>query len=47
MIKKKAISLSADDNYLKEFDARVDSQREQVKIKLQDAIEENDSDENC
>ena len=41
--KEKSISLSADENYIKEFDARVDAQREQVKIKLQDAIEENDS----
>ena len=40
---QKTISLSSDENYLKEFDARVDAQREQVKIKLQDAIEENDS----
>tara|TARA_R100000278_G_scaffold35068_2_gene31561 strand:+ start:8071 stop:9078 length:1008 start_codon:yes stop_codon:yes gene_type:complete len=34
---------SADEQYLKEFDARVDSQREQVKIKLKDAIESNDA----
>ncbi len=31
------------DNYLKEFDARVDAQREQVKNNLQLAIENNDS----
>lgn len=35
---------SADEQYLKEFDARVDSQREQVKQKLKDAIEANDAD---
>ena len=35
---------SADEQYLKEFDARVDSQREQVKQKLKDAIESNDAD---
>tara|TARA_R100001126_G_C4863337_1_gene168708 strand:+ start:36 stop:980 length:945 start_codon:yes stop_codon:yes gene_type:complete len=39
----KKTSLSSDESYLKEFDARVDAQREQVKIKLQDAIEQNDS----
>jgi hypothetical protein len=33
---------TADTNYLKEFDARVDAQREQVKIKLKAAIEAND-----
>ena len=33
---------TADGNYLKEFDARVDAQREQVKIKLKAAIEAND-----
>jgi hypothetical protein len=33
---------TADNNYLKEFDARVDAQREQVKIKLKAAIEAND-----
>jgi len=33
---------TADNNYLKEFDARVDAQREQVKIKLRAAIEAND-----
>jgi len=33
---------TADNNYLKEFDARVDAQREQVKIKLKSAIEAND-----
>jgi hypothetical protein len=33
---------TADSNYLKEFDARVDAQREQVKIKLKAAIEAND-----
>jgi hypothetical protein len=33
---------TADGNYLKEFDARVDAQREQVKIKLKSAIEAND-----
>ena len=36
-------SLSADESYIKEYDARVDAQREQVRIKLQDAIEANDS----
>ena len=35
---------STDEKYLKEFDARVDAQREQVKKKLKDAIENNDSD---
>jgi hypothetical protein len=30
------------ENYLKEFEARVDAQREQVKIKLKAAIEAND-----
>jgi len=34
---------STDEKYLKEFDARVDSQREQVKKKLKDAIESNDA----
>jgi len=34
---------TADEQYLKEFDARVDSQREQVKSKLKDAIEANDA----
>jgi len=34
----------SDDNYLKEFDARVDSQREQVKNKLKEAIEAQNSD---
>ena len=33
---------TADSNYLKEFDARVDAQREQVKNKLKAAIEAND-----
>jgi len=33
-----------EEEYLKEFDARVDAQREQVKIKLRDAIENNDAD---
>jgi hypothetical protein len=33
---------TADGNYLKEFDARVNAQREQVKIKLKAAIEAND-----
>ena len=33
-----------DDNYLKEFDARVDAQREQVKSNLKLAIENNDAD---
>tara|TARA_R110000751_G_scaffold28587_1_gene74452 strand:- start:1881 stop:2861 length:981 start_codon:yes stop_codon:yes gene_type:complete len=33
----------ADENLNKEFDARVDAQREQVRIKLQDAIEASDS----
>jgi hypothetical protein len=35
---------SADEQYLKEFDARVDAQREQVRIKLRSAIEANDAD---
>jgi len=35
---------SADENYLKEFDARVDAQREQVKFNLKAAIEANDAD---
>jgi hypothetical protein len=35
---------SADEQYLKEFDARVDAQREQVRIKLKAAIEANDAD---
>ena len=35
---------STDEKYLKEFDARVDAQREQVKRKLKDAIENNDAD---
>ena len=35
---------SADEQYLKEFDARVDAQREQVRIKLRTAIESNDAD---
>jgi len=35
---------STDEKYLKEFDARVDAQREQVKKKLKDAIENNDPD---
>jgi len=35
---------STDEKYLKEFDARVDSQREQVKRKLKEAIEINDAD---
>ena len=35
---------STDEKYLKEFDARVDSQREQVKRKLKEAIENNDAD---
>lgn len=34
---------TADENYLKEFEARVDAQREQVKVKLKTAIESNDS----
>ena len=34
---------STDEKYLKEFDARVDAQREQVKKKLKDAIENNDA----
>ncbi len=33
---------TADENYLKEFEARVDAQREQVKIKIKSAIEAND-----
>jgi len=39
----KQTSITSDESYVKEFDARVDAQREQVRIKLQDAIEENDS----
>ena len=35
---------TTDDNYLKEFDARVDAQREQVKSNLKLAIENNDAD---
>jgi hypothetical protein len=35
---------TADEQYLKEFDARVDAQREQVRIKLRTAIESNDAD---
>ena len=35
---------TVDDNYLKEFDARVDAQREQVKSNLKLAIENNDAD---
>jgi hypothetical protein len=35
---------SADEQYLKEFDARVDAQREQVRVKLKSAIEANDAD---
>ena len=35
---------TVDDNYLKEFDARVDAQREQVKSNLKAAIENNDAD---
>jgi len=35
---------TADENYLKEFDARVDAQREQVKFNLKAAIEANDPD---
>ena len=34
---------SVDEKYLKEFDARVDAQREQVKKKLKEAIEANDA----
>ena len=34
---------STDEKYLKEFDARVDAQREQVKRKLKEAIENNDA----
>ena len=34
----------SDNKYLKEFDARVDSQREQVKTKLKDAIDAQNSD---
>ena len=39
----KQTSITSDESYVKEFDARVDAQREQVRIKMQDAIEENDS----
>ena len=39
----KQTSITSDESYVKEFDARVDAQREQVRIKLQDAIEGNDS----
>ena len=35
---------SVDDNYFKEFEARVDAQREQVKSFLKNAIENNDTD---
>lgn len=35
---------ATDDNYLKEYEARVDSQREQVKGVLKKAIEEQDAD---
>ena len=35
---------SVDDSYFKEFEARVDSQREQVKTALKSAIENNDTD---
>ena len=35
---------STDEKYLKEFDARVDAQRDQVKRKLKEAIEANDAD---
>ena len=35
---------TVDDNYLKEFDARIDAQREQVKSNLKAAIENNDAD---
>jgi len=35
---------SVDDNYFKEFEARVDAQREQVKSFLKNAIESNDTD---
>jgi len=35
---------TVDENYLKEFDARVDAQREQVKFNLKSAIEANDAD---
>ena len=34
---------STDEKYLKEFDARVDAQREQVKVALKQAIESNDA----
>lgn len=34
-----------DKNYVAEFDARVDAQREQVKVKLKRAIEENNTDQ--
>ena len=33
----------SDEQYLKEFDARVDAQREQVKVALKQAIEANDA----
>jgi len=35
---------TVDNNYLKEFDARIDAQREQVKSNLKSAIETNDAD---
>ena len=35
---------TVDDNYLKEFDARIDAQREQVKSNLKSAIQNNDAD---
>ena len=43
--KKAETTLSTvDDNYIKEFDARIDAQREQVKSNLKNAIENNDAD---
>ena len=35
---------TVDDNYLKEFDARIEAQREQVKSNLKNAIQNNDAD---
>ena len=39
----KKIYSDVDESYVKEFDARVDAQREQVKDKLKKAIESQDS----
>jgi hypothetical protein len=43
--KKAETTINAvDNNYLKEFDARIDAQREQVKSNLKNAIQNNDAD---